>query len=565
MFKTGNFMNFLDRLIAVFALLIVGIIPVYAQVEDFIKDEGEVVEGEFLISKELEITLPAAQRIFEKVPPDEINEKETEPLQYNFRNYTPQLSDIRTRLRVLKLKDEKLITMRPPSYITLGFGNYLTPYIDAALNSGVNKSGNYGIKLRHLSSRNGPVDNANSGDSHSNIDLFGKYAGDKASIGGKLGYARNGYHFYGYDEGIEVDKDTIKQVFNTINLDFDIKSSDVDAQIQYGLYGKIHNISDDFNASEFGLKTGLYGNYTINENMKAKLDLDFLMASYKNPDQINRTLVRVHPSFVYSNFGFTLDVGMKILNHNDTLNNESNTKIFPSILVGYELTDYITAYGKLDGDLEEVTYKSIVNENPYVNQNLPLAHTNKNLDLHLGVKGSLIQYLTFDVGIRSAIYKNMYFYVNDPSEINKFSVVYDEGNTTLFQGLISLSYFKSNALGTTLSARFNAYNTGDIEKAWHKPKLELDYSFWYNFYDKVKLNADFFVFSGIVAPDFSQDPVMSNTLGAAVDLNLKIDYILSERYSAFVSVNNLLNNDYEIYNHYPARGLLAMIGLSISF
>jgi len=179
-------MSFSLKIYSVFVLVMSGLIPVFAQDNDFLKTEGEVVEGEFLISKELEITLPPAQRIFQKVAPDEIEAKDTEPLQYSFSNYTPQLTDIKTRLRVLKLKDEKL-TAKPGSYLTLGFGNFITPYIDAGLNSGPNKTGYYGLKLGHLSSLKGPVDKGNSGDSHSNIDVFGAYIGGKASIGGSLG------------------------------------------------------------------------------------------------------------------------------------------------------------------------------------------------------------------------------------------------------------------------------------------------------------------------------------------------------------------------------------------
>lgn len=562
--KKGKFMNVIFRIGFAFLFLLIGIIPVVAQEEDYIKDEGEIVEGEFLINKELEITLPSAQRIFQKVSPDEVDAKETEPLQYSFKKYTPQLNDIRTRLRVLKLKDEK-ITSKPGSFLKVGFGNYMTPYLDAALNSGVNKTGNYGIKLSHISSRNGPVDKDNSGDSHSRINLFGKYIGGKASISGDLGYNRDGYHFYGYDAGTEVNRDTIIQTFNDINLGFSIKSNDLESPIQYTIYGKVHNISDNFAASELGLKTGLNGKYIINEDMYAKLGLDYLFASYKNPEQISRSLVRVYPAFIYNANGLTLDVGMKVVNHNDTINNKSKTQIFPALNVAYELNDNITAYGSLDGDVEEVTFKNIVNENPFVNSNLPISHINKNLDIQIGVKGSFIQYLAFDVAIRSAIFKNMYFYINDPLEFNKFSLLVDQGNTSLFQGIISLSYFKEKTLGTTLSARLNAYNPGELEEAWHKPKFELDYSFWYNFYDKVKLTTDIFVITGIEAVDLRGDAPVSSTLEGAIDLNVKMDYILSDKYSVFVSVNNLLNSNYQLYNKYPTRGLLAIVGLSVSF
>ena len=547
-----------------YVFLMIGMLPAIAQENDFIKTEGEVVEGEFLINKELEITLPTAQRIFQKVAPDEINSKVTEPLQYTFSAYSPQLKDIRTRLRVLKLKGEKSVP-KPGSYLKLGFGNYITPYVEAGLNSGVNKMGNYGVKLYHLSSLNGPVDKENSGDSHSSINLFGKYVGGKASIGGDLEYNRDGYHFYGYDPGIEVSKDSIEQTFNDISLGFDIKSSDTDSPIQYDFYGRVYNISDKYDASELGAKIGLNGNYLINESMYAKLGLDYLYAAYKNPEQINRTLFRITPAFVYSKNALTLDLGMRIVNHNDTLNNKNKTQIYPAIYVAYDLSDNITAYGSLDGDVEEVTFKSLSNENPYLAGNLPIAHTNKNLDILLGVKGSLFQYLAFDVGIRSAVFKNMYFYVNDTLEYNKFDVIYDQGNTTLFQGILSLSYFDGNKLGTTLTSRFNTYNTEELAEAWHRPKMELDYLFWYNFYDKVKLTANFFVLTGIEAVDLRESPATSKTLESAVDLNVKVDYILSDRYSVFVSVNNLLNNNYQLYNRYPTRGLLAMVGFSLSF
>ena len=551
--------------IFVVVLLGMAIMPVFGQDKDFIPAEGEVVEGEFLINKQLEITLPTAQRIFQKVPPDEIDSKQTDPLEYTFKNYTPPLTDIRTRLRVLKLKDENAIVSAPGSYLKLGFGNYYTPFVEAALNSGPNKTGNYGLKVHHLSSKNGPVDKENSGDSHSSIGLFGNYIGGNASVGGDLEYELDKYHFYGYDPGADVSKDSIKQTFNAISLGFDIKSTKPESAIQYDIYGKVHNIADYYNASELAFKTGLDGNYAISDNMDARLGLDLLFASYKNPEKINRTLVRVTPAFVYANNGLTLDIGMNIVYHDDTLNNKNKTQIFPALRLAYEINDNISAYGVLEGDVEEVTYKQIINENPYITDNIPITNTNKNLDIKVGLNGSLIQYLAFDVGVRSALYKNMYFYLNDPLAANRFNVVYDEGNTSLFQGYASLSYFKNNTIGSTLSAKFNAYNTGDISKAWHRPKIEFDYSIWYNFYSKVKFTADLFMFSGIQAMDFDAPEPASIKLDPAIDLNLKVDYIISERYSAFVSVSNVFDNKYQLYYRYPTRGLLAMIGFSISF
>ena len=50
-----------------------------------------------------------------------------------------------------------------------------------------------------------------------------------------------------------------------------------------------------------------------------------------------------------------------------------------------------------------------------------------------------------------------------------------------------------------------------------------------------------------------------------IDLNFKIDYLLSEKFSAFLSLENILGNNYQRYYRYPVRGIQVMAGLSVSF
>ena len=50
-----------------------------------------------------------------------------------------------------------------------------------------------------------------------------------------------------------------------------------------------------------------------------------------------------------------------------------------------------------------------------------------------------------------------------------------------------------------------------------------------------------------------------------VDLNLKIDYLLTRNFSAFASINNLLGKNYERYLYYPQQGLNFLAGLSFQF
>ena len=556
-------MNAYLKIYLTLIIALTGFSSAFAQ-EERPAEEGEVIEGEFEINKELEIVLPSAQRVFEKVPPSEFETKEVEPLQYSFGEFRPELPDITTRLRVLKLKTDK-ITVKPSSYIKLGFGNYLTPLIDIGINSGPNKTGNIGARLYFLGSNKGPVDKQNSGDSHTAVSLYGKHIGGKASISGELGYQRDAYHFYGYDTGIKVDRDTIKQAFNDLSLGINIKSHDITAPIRYSIFANAYSVSDKYDANELGFRTGLAGSYILNDEMGANLEISYLFNNYKNPNKINRSLFRIYPSFTFTLSDFSVVAGFKVATYNDTLNNKKNTRVFPSVKLVYDFSDNISAYGILDGDVEEVTFRGLIRENPYLNQNASVNHTLKSIDVNAGVKGSLAQYLGFDAGIQWVLYKNLYFYVNDTVSFNKFNVVYDEGTTSLFRFYGSLSYTRGQRFGGSLLLRYNGYTTGKIDKAWHRPKFETDISFWYNFYDKVKLYSDFFVLSGITAVDYRPDIPVVTTLSAVADLNLRVEYVFSDKYNMFISVNNIFSNNYQIYNRYRVRGLLAMVGLSVSF
>ncbi len=526
--------------------------------------DGDVVEGEFIINKNLEITLPPAQRIVGQVPAEETDKRESEPLSYTFIRYNPKLPDITTRLRVLKLKD---ITPKTtlPGYVNIGFGNYLTPLVQAGFNTGVGKSSNYGIRFHHQSSTNGPVDKGNSGDGHTNLGIYGKSIGKTVSLDGNIAYNRDTYNFYGYEEGIEVSRDTIEQNYNTFRAGMVLANSQPETDVQYKAQAKFYQVNDKFDASELGIFGGVGADYELNDAMRVRLNLDMLFTFYRTDEKVNRSLIRIFPAFYYSAGGLTIDGGIKVVNHNDTLEYENSTRIFPSVIVSYDLTENITAYGAIDGDVDAFTFEKISTENPYVKAGLPLANTIRKFDLKAGLKGRLLQYIGFDAGVRSALYDNLYYYVNDSLEQNKFGIVYDEGTTALFQVFASLSYLKSDKLGSTLSIRLNGYSPGKVEKAWHRPAFELDYSLWYNFYDKVKIYTDIFAIGGIKALDQQTDPGSVVNLKGAMDLNLKIEYLLSEKLGVFISMNNLLNKKYELYYRYPTRGLLAIAGVSFNF
>jgi hypothetical protein len=538
---------------------------IFAQ-DDFGDQQGEILEEEVIINKDLKIELPPAQRQFEKVPPQTTEVEGMGDIQYDYKEFDLPIADIPTRMRVLKLKQEPKPSYTG-NYLKLGMGNYLTPYAEASLNSTDLSDGYYGVRLMHRSSRFGPVDQENSGESRNVLDLYGKYIGGSAFIDGSVNYTREMVHFYGYPEGDEVDRDTIKQIFNKIGLGFGIGDSNPEADFKYSIDGDLNYVSDRFDASEFGFRAGLLGSYPIEERLSASIGLDLLFLNYKNVFEISRTLVRLTPAFDFDIGPFRARAGLRVLYINDTLNYKTDTKLYPVVEAEYSLNDNLTAYAGLDGDIEENSFAQFVNENPYLKQGIQTVHTSRNLELSFGVKGSFLQILSFDAGINLGTYKNLHYFVNDSLEFNKFDVIYDGGNAGVINPFVSVTANKGTLFGGSVRLEYFKYNTKNVAEAWHRPNFVTDISAWYNFGEKLKFQADLFTYTGLKGLDVrnpnAEDQVIS--LDPIFDLNLKVDYIFSERYQVFLSLNNLFSQNYSYFLQYPGRGLQAMIGLSVDF
>ncbi|HEV7381222.1 MAG TPA: TonB-dependent receptor, partial [Dyadobacter sp.] len=77
------------------------------------------------------------------------------------------------------------------------------------------------------------------------------------------------------------------------------------------------------------------------------------------------------------------------------------------------------------------------------------------------------------------------------------------------------------------------------------------------------VTADLYTQRGIRAKNFQTGVVTK--LPVIADLNLKIDYLLTKNFSAFVAINNVLGKQYQRYQYYPQQGLNFIGGLSFSF
>lgn len=538
------------------------LIPLTATAQDEWEDTGEIEDAKIVIEKDKKLELARADRNYEKIPPLPVKTSGEQRIVYNFNNFHFNPGIIEPKIRVFTLKEDPLNRLYG-NFVKAGFGNYLTPYLEAYSYNKRNEEYSFGAHFRHLSSIHGPVDQRNSGNSDNMLALSGKYFTEPLVFNGKVKYQREKYYFYGYHPEVEVDRDTIKQIFNNFNISAGLTDNFEDALVSFSLNTGFNYLADRFNARETQFVSDLDLSYQISDELSALIDADVLLSNRKDSGSLNRNLFKLKPSFIYDLKPLKIQAGFNVAFHNDTLSNSSQMNFYPFVNAEYWLTDQINVYAGIEGDLIANTLQKIVDENPFVGPDFVLQHTNKTLEFSGGIKGSLLQSISFNTGFSLGEYKNMYFYANSERDTTKFALLYDTDGTTLFNFFGELGFQKSDNLMLNFRGDVYAYNTSDVAEAWHRPGFQLTFSGNYTLYDKIRFGTDLYFIGGLQGYMLHREQGFD--MEDIVDLNFQIDYLFSDRFNAFISIDNMLNQKYERYLNYPSRRMLVMAGISYSF
>jgi len=564
----------MDKIVPFTLTFIFFVSPLFSQDDPNWEEEGEIEEAEVVIEKDRQIELPTANRNYERVPPLPVNEPDID-LSYQLVEVLPRLQPLTPPIRVLKVKESPLPKLYP-NYARVGFANFITPYLEISANSARNEDYDYGVHLRHLSSRRGPVDGGNSGNSDTRIGLQGKYFSLGHTLFGQARYQRERYHFYGYAPGTEVSRDDIRQVFNTVDISGGVERNDVNTTFDYQLQLNYRHLNDAYQASENQFELNFGTDVQISDQLDFQLEGDLWFANLEDapaptPDNtniINRSLFRVNPYFTYrigadSQRGLELKAGVNLVYENDTLANADRLHFYPFARADYHFTESFSAYASLDGDIERVSLLDLTNMNPWLRPNVPVFHTNKSLSFGGGITGKVNSVLGFNAGLSASNYKNMYFFVNNANDSTKFDVLYDQGNVFLLNIHGELSLNSQDRFRTTLRADYFVYDMNELDQPWHRPNLKMSVLASYNLYEKLLLNTEFMLLGGLKGLNQATD--QSQALPLITDLSFKADYIFSPRFSTFLQFKNIFAQNYERYLNYPTRGFMVMGGITYSF
>ncbi|MDX2305989.1 MAG: hypothetical protein NW226_24480 [Microscillaceae bacterium] len=529
-----------------------------------------VADTEILIEKQKEIKLKPANKSFEKIKIIDEPSPEKLPLFYTPEEPYFQTAPFSTNLSpYLPGKDEQNpdeFLEEHQIYLKAGYGNYRTSLLEAYLQHKRNKQLHIGLNLKHLASKLGEVADEFSGASQNSVQAYGKYFFYNSRLDAKISYHRQVNRFFAYPLTFleNADLDSLKQVFNRIRLEIQHQSTDTESNLQYQWGLAVSTLKDQLEASEWQVNAHGKGDYLLSESLRLQAGFEVFLSQRQDSAKIRRNLIKVSPAFMYQKDRIFLRLGIGLAYDNDTLEAKNGQfYLYPQIKGSYQLNNQLSIFAGLEGDLQTRSLDYWAAQNPWIADNIALAHTNKQWEASGGVRVSPIPNLSVVLGVSYGTYQNAGFFINSLEDSARFDVIYEREKTRLLTLSGQASYTQPEKYDITLKTSIFAYDLSTLEEAWHRPTFEAQALAGFFPLPKLQIQANLLFQSGIKAKNLSTDN--QSTLDAITDLSFKADYLFFNNFSAYLSVNNIFNKSYRRFLYYSNQRLNYLIGLTYAF
>jgi len=497
-----------------------------------------------------------------------------------------------------------------PGYARVGIGNYFNTLADFAyplvrtsdmtLDFSLNHLGAYGIKAHTTTKAALSFDKS--------FDAFNVYAG----LGGGHEYLK----YYGNNfnnNGTVVDLKTLAITNGT-----DIYSEDDLTHLnRTAQYFKLTDLANDSNSNTFWRFNALAGVRSLPETdgLRYRAEVQYktfsshyglsehlihTLAGFNIPNKENRLGVDVemynlgyssdNPLMAYFNDAYTVVTlnpyyGIERENYNVRLGVKSALSfgrgdLFnPSADLRAEwkiAPEFFSVYGGATGGYAVNTLDAMAEENRYLYSDVKVNDTYTPYDVYAGFKLKPLYNLLLDAYVDYRSINNQYFFVNKEYSIstmtvppfipnaglftNRFNVIYSDA-TQLKVGARANYNFK-NLVNVELKGAYNGWAVATEQYAWNKPTWEASLNTGVRINPEWSVSANAFYEGeryaklGTLAPIRMRDKI---------DINLGANYSYNNWLTAFVKVNNLINNQYQYFYGYDVQGFNVLVGAGFSF
>ncbi len=279
--------------------------------------------------------------------------------------------------------------------------------------------------------------------------------------------------------------------------------------------------------------------------------------SYKNYSDLN-----FNPYFKMYGDNWETRLGFKA----DLLFNYSKDVFFaPDIEFSFQPYDNMLLYLTTKGMVTDNGNNKIFYENRYVNPESRVLDSYTWLDGTIGVKTSIAKVFSMDFFTGYKITGNEHFYSGKKDVLyNRYNNIYtpDYSDAKAFKVGTNLRYLYRDNFSTELKACYYSWNVDDIQKAWNKPQFESDLTVGYLF-PLVPLRFDLAYHLETGRKNFVNEQLFK--MKDMNDVSLMGTYSFNDTFSVYSRIDNLFNQQYDLWYGYPAEGFRFMGGVSVKF
>jgi len=464
------------------------------------------------------------------------------------------------------------------NYAKLGFGNYITPYLDFMASSLQSEKYQIGARIKHHSSQGKIKGYPSSAYSHNLISVFGRTFFKTHTLSADLGYKRDVVHFYGFVPDnfpdVEYSKDDLRQRFQHIQGAIEFGSNYKEKyKLNHLFRFGFHYFSDlyDTKESQVSFMTNLDKAFKTSGNNfenSFALDLGFEYLNYK--DSISSSdplffLIRPVYRFGFGQYSFEAGLDINIAANNSPSQSTVGMNVFPILKAEVVIVEEkVKAFAEISGARTINSYRSLTAINPFITSTPHVKFTDEQIKVGGGITGNAGG-MNFMAEASYSYIKDMPLFITDTSMplLNKFDVIYDDIN--LLKIKASLGYVRINQLSARLLAAYYYYIPKNEDKAWQMPNFEIGLDAAYTLQEKYTIRASILALGTKYAQTYSEGQVVTGKIKGAFDLGLGFEYQINRMISAYIDANNILNQHYQRWYQYPVQGILVMAGVKLSF
>jgi hypothetical protein len=464
------------------------------------------------------------------------------------------------------------------NYANIGFGNYVTPYIEFMASSLRSEKYLFGVRLKHHSSQGNIKDYPPSAYSHNLVSVFGKSFSKNHTLSAEIGYKRDVVHFYGFAPDsfpdVAYSKEDIRQRFQLINGSLEYRSNYQEKHMLNHLFGIGFNVfSDLYGTTETQLsflasldkafKTG-------NNDFKQAFALDIGLDYFGYRDSISSfypVFILIKPVYRFSFAQYRFEAGLSINSASKSSENQSTGgfNVFPILKAEVVIVDNkLKAYAEVSGNRTINSFRSLSGINPFIISTPKVYYTDEQIKIGGGITGNAGR-MNFQADAFYSYLVDIPLFVTDTLLVlpNKFDVIYD--NMNLLKIKASLGFVQVNRLSARLMAAYYHYIPKNELKAWQMPNYEIGLDAGYTFLEKYTIRGSILALGSKYARSFNSGEIVTVKMAGAFDLGFGLEYQVNKMISAYLDGSNLLNQHYQRWYNYPVQGIQVMAGVKMTF